>query len=255
MALNAASHLIEISDFSAYFEEKKEKDYVVGLDHISLTIDQGDFLCILGPSGCGKTTLLRSILGLIDLTDGKILIEGVDGENLPIQQRNFGYVSQEYSLYPTMTVYDNIAFPLRRMKAPYQEIDSRVKQAAKDLGISYFLSRKPGELSGGQQQKVAIARAIVKNPIAYLFDEPFSNLDPEQRSELRTLVMHLHALLNTTFIFVTHDRDEALTLGNKLAIMNDGHIVQVGTKEEVVKHPDSMFVADFFRGSAYVGNE
>lgn len=248
----STNHVIELADFSAYYKEKK--DYVVAIDHISLAVDTGDFFCVLGPSGCGKTTLIRCLLGMQELTDGKYLIDGQDAEYIPVQKKNFGYVSQEYSLYTSMTIYENIAFPLRRMKAPYDEIDKRVKEVAKELDLTYFLSRKPGELSGGQQQKVAIARAIVKNPIVYFFDEPFSNLDPAKRSEMRLLVKDIHARMHTTFVFVTHDRDEALFLGTKIALMNNGEIVQVGTKDEILHHPKNMFVAEFFKGSMYAGN-
>jgi len=237
---------VELIDFSVFFRQKKQ--YVVALDHISLQIRGGEFLVVAGPSGCGKTTLLKAILGFCEHTDGMLLIDGEAADLIEIQKRNFAYVSQDYSLNPGLTVFDNIAFPLRMMRAPYEEVNRRVGEVAETLGLTILLSRKPDVLSGGQQQRVAIARAIVKNPRMMLFDEPFSNLDAKLRVEMRTLVKKLHEVLGTTTVFVTHDRQEAMMLADRLVIMGQARIEQIGTKNEIMEKPASEIVRGFLHG-------
>ncbi len=230
-----------------------KKGNIMALDDISFTVDDNDFLVVVGPSGCGKTSLLKVILGLLDYP-GEILIEGLDESKIKIQDRNITYISQSYSLYPNMTVFENIAFPLKIKKVAIDEIRRRVKEVAEILEIEFLLSRKPRQLSGGQQQKVAIAKALIKDPSLCLFDEPFSNLDNRTRIELRHLLLKLHQQLEYTFIFVTHDQTEAMALANKLIVMNQGKIEQIGPPLEVYNHPVNDFVHDFMHhGDKYEG--
>ena len=236
--------LIRFEIFSAYYKLKKE--YAVGLDKISLTVSEGEFLVIVGPSGCGKTTLLKCLLGMVSLTDGTLLYEGEPAEQMKVGEKSFAYVSQDYSLYPQMTVYENIAFPLRMLHVPHKEVDQRVKEMAKLLEIDWLLSRKPKQLSGGQHQRVAIARALVKNPRVVLFDEPFSNMDPELRLQLRQLVKTIHAAQRPTILFVTHDLSEAMMLAERIVVMNQGEIVETGTPEQLEEAPRSAFTRRFF---------
>lgn len=236
--------LIRFEDFSAFYKLKKE--YAVALDKISLSVHEGELLVVVGPSGCGKTTLLKCLLGMCSLTDGKMFFEGENIEKMNVKDKNFAYVAQEYSLYPQMTVYENIAFPLRMSHVPHKEVDVRVKEIAKQLEIDWLLSRKPKQLSGGQHQRVAIARALVKNPRVILFDEPFSNLEPELRLQLRKMVKQLHSEQRPTILFVTHDLTEAMMLAERILVMNRGEIVEVGTPEEIEEDPKSEFTRRFF---------
>jgi multiple sugar transport system ATP-binding protein len=212
---------------------------------LSMEIISGEFLVFLGPSGCGKSTLLRMIAGLEELSNGEILIDGTRVDALPPGQRGVAMVFQHYALYPHMTVRDNMAFGLRNIGMSAGEIDRKIADAARILEMDHLLARKPSQLSGGQRQRVAIGRAIVKEPKAFLFDEPLSNLDAALRSRTRIELARLHQQVKATMIFVTHDQVEAMTMASRIAIMNQGRIEQVGTPLEVYRRPRTRFVAGF----------
>ena len=212
---------------------------------IDLEVNEGEFVVFVGPSGCGKSTLLRMIAGLEDVTDGEIEIGGRIVNDLPPVQRGIAMVFQSYALYPHMTVYENIAFPLRVEKLPQAEVDKRVQAAAKVLQLEPRLQHRPGQLSGGQRQRVAIGRAIVRQPKIFLFDEPLSNLDAALRSEMRIELMELHKRLGSTMIYVTHDQVEAMTMADKIVVLDAGVIAQVGSPLELYHRPDNLFVAGF----------
>jgi multiple sugar transport system ATP-binding protein len=224
-----------------------EKRYgaVNALQGIDLSIADGEFTVLLGPSGCGKSTLLRSIAGLEDITGGTIAIGGKVVNDMRPRDRDVAMVFQDYALYPHMTAAMNIGFGLKARKFPEAEIDKRVRSAAKMLGIEPLLGRYPRQLSGGQRQRVAIGRAIVRNPQIFLFDEPLSNLDAQLRDEMRIEIKRLHQELGTTMIYVTHDQIEALTLADRIVLLREGVIEQVGTPFEVYERPVSRFVAGF----------
>jgi multiple sugar transport system ATP-binding protein len=217
-------------------------DVIPGID---LTIENGEFVVFVGPSGCGKSTLLRLIAGLEDTTSGVIDIDGKDATNLPPAKRGLAMVFQSYALYPHMTVRKNIAFPLKMAGMDQAEQDKRVERAAKVLNLSNYLDRRPGQLSGGQRQRVAIGRAIVREPAAFLFDEPLSNLDAALRVGMRQEISELHQSLQTTMIYVTHDQVEAMTMADKIVVLNAGRIEQVGAPLELYNHPRNLFVAGF----------
>jgi multiple sugar transport system ATP-binding protein len=211
----------------------------------NLVINKGEFIVFVGPSGCGKSTLLRMIAGLEDLTSGTIEIEGRDVSNVGPSERQLSMVFQSYALYPHMSVRNNIAFPLKMAKATPAEIAAKVSKAAATLNLTEYLDRKPGQLSGGQRQRVAIGRAIVRQPKAFLFDEPLSNLDAALRGNMRLEIMQMHQDLGTTMIYVTHDQVEAMTMADRIVVLNRGVIEQVGTPLELYNKPDSLFVAGF----------
>ena len=213
-----------------------------GLD---LTIEGGEFVVFVGPSGCGKSTLLRMIAGLEDVTSGDILIAGRDVTDLDPSRRGIAMVFQSYALYPHMNVRENLSFGLEMAKTPRDEIDRQVQAAAQILKIEPLLDRRPGQLSGGQRQRVAIGRAIVRKPLAFLFDEPLSNLDAELRVSMRIEIARLHRELGNTMIYVTHDQTEAMTLSDRIVVLKDGVIEQVGTPREVYEDPNNLFVAGF----------
>ena len=215
------------------------------VDGIDLTVHDGEFVVLVGPSGCGKSTTLRMVAGLEDISDGTITIDGRVVNNVPPKDRDIAMVFQSYALYPHMTVYKNMAFGLRLRKMPAGEIDQRVQDAAQKLGITQLLNRKPKALSGGQRQRVALGRAIVRDPACFLFDEPLSNLDAKLRAQTRAELKQLHQDLKTTSIYVTHDQEEAMTLGSRVVVMSGGHIQQAGTPLEVYTHPTNRFVAGF----------
>ena len=215
------------------------------VDSIDLTVEDGDFVVLLGPSGCGKTTLLRMIAGLLQPTSGTILIDGRDVTDLPSKKRNLAMVFQSYALYPHLNVEKNLAFPLTVLKMPKAEKQQRVLAAARSLGIEALLHRKPRELSGGQRQRVAVGRALVREPSAYLMDEPLSNLDAKLRTNTRQELSELHDRLAATFIYVTHDQVEAMTMATKIVVLNAGRIEQIGTPTQVYDAPASVFVAGF----------
>ncbi len=219
-----------------------EVDVIPGID---LTIENGEFVVFVGPSGCGKSTLLRLIAGLEDTTSGVIDIDGKDATNLPPAKRGLAMVFQSYALYPHMTVRKNIAFPLKMAGMDQAEQDKRVERAAKVLNLSNYLDRRPGQLSGGQRQRVAIGRAIVREPAAFLFDEPLSNLDAALRVGMRQEISELHQSLQTTMIYVTHDQVEAMTMADKIVVLNAGRIEQVGAPLELYNFPRNLFVAGF----------
>ena len=224
---------IELQNFSCFYKTKKE--YVTALDRISFTVNRGELLVILGQSGSGKTTLLKCILGLCDYISGQLHIDGISIDDFRLKGSNIGYIRQELNLYPHMTVYDNIAFPLRMIHTPQAEVDRRVKEMAALLEIDWLLTRKPRQLSGGQLQRVAIARALIKNPVTVLFDEPFSSIDPSLRAELRQLVKKIHQAFGCTILFVTHDLTDALNLAERVVILEEGKIQAVGTPQELLK--------------------
>ena len=210
-----------------------------------LEIREGEFIVFVGPSGCGKSTLLRIIAGLEDTTSGEIVIDGKDVSDIGPSERGLAMVFQSYALYPHMSVRNNISFPLKMAKMPQAEIDTKVAHAAKTLNLTDYLERKPGQLSGGQRQRVAIGRAIVREPQAFLFDEPLSNLDAALRVNMRVFIMQLHKNLKTTMIYVTHDQVEAMTMADRIVVLNKGHIEQVGSPLDLYNKPQSLFVAGF----------
>jgi multiple sugar transport system ATP-binding protein len=210
-----------------------------------LNIKNGEFIVFVGPSGCGKSTLLRMIAGLEDLTSGVIEIDGKDVSNAAPSERGLAMVFQSYALYPHMSVRNNIAFGLKMAGKPQAEIDDKVAKAAATLNLTDYLERKPRQLSGGQRQRVAIGRAIVRQPEAFLFDEPLSNLDAALRVNMRVFIMQLHKDLGTTMIYVTHDQVEAMTMADRIVVLNKGNIEQVGSPLELYHKPDSLFVAGF----------
>ena len=212
---------------------------------LNLDINDGEFVVFVGPSGCGKSTLLRLIAGLEDITSGNILIDGKDSTNMMPSERRLAMVFQSYALYPHMSVKKNIAFPLKMAGMDKAEIDEKVNGAAEILNLSDYLNRKPGQLSGGQRQRVAIGRAIVREPSAFLFDEPLSNLDAALRVNMRGEITDLHRQLKTTMIYVTHDQVEAMTMADKIVVLSNGVIEQVGSPLELYQNPTSRFVAGF----------
>ena len=218
---------------------------VVAVQEFNLDIADGEFIVLVGPSGCGKSTTLRMIAGLEEISDGELYIGDRVVNNVAPKDRDIARVFQNYALYPHMTVYENMAFSLKLKKAPKDEIDKKVREAAEILGITEYLERKPKALSGGQRQRVAIGRAIVRNPQVLLMDEPLSNLDAKLRNQMRAEIIKLRSRINTTFVYVTHDQTEAMTLGDRIVIMRDGFIQQIGTPQEVFNHPKNLFVASF----------
>ena len=218
---------------------------VVAVQQFSLDIADKEFIVLVGPSGCGKSTTLRMVAGLEEITDGELIIDGKMVNDVPPKDRDIAMVFQNYALYPHMTVYENMAFSLKLKHVPKDEIDKKVREAAEILDITQYLNRKPKALSGGQRQRVAIGRAIVRAPKVMLMDEPLSNLDAKLRNEMRAEIIKLRKRIDTTFIYVTHDQTEAMTLGDRIVIMRDGYIQQIGTPQEVFNHPANLFVAGF----------
>ncbi len=227
--------------------EKVNKTFgdVEVIPSVDLDIKDGEFVVFVGPSGCGKSTLLRLIAGLEDATSGQILIDGRDATDIPPARRGLAMVFQSYALYPHMSVYKNIAFPLKMARQSQDVIDRKVRDAARVLNLTDYLDRRPGQLSGGQRQRVAIGRAIVREPAAFLFDEPLSNLDAALRVNMRIEISELHNSLETTMIYVTHDQVEAMTMADKIVVLNAGNVAQVGSPLELYNNPDNVFVAGF----------
>lgn len=217
----------------------------IAVDNINLGIETKDFVVLVGPSGCGKSTTLRMIAGLESPTKGEIYIGDKLVNNIPAKDRNIAMVFQNYALYPHMNVYENMAFALKLRGYPISEIKKRVQEVAEILGIGHLLNRRPRELSGGERQRVAVGRAMVRKPLVFLFDEPLSNLDAKMRVQMRTEIHKLHLKINTTMIYVTHDQIEAMTLGDKIAVMKDGKILQYDTPLAVYDRPINKFVAGF----------
>lgn len=218
---------------------------VTAVSDLNIDVADKEFLVFVGPSGCGKSTSLRMLAGLEEISDGQIIIGDRVVNNLPPKDRDIAMVFQSYALYPHMTVYDNIAFGLRLRKTPKQIIDERVHEVSASLGISDLLDRRPRQLSGGQRQRVAVARAIVREPAVFLMDEPLSNLDAKLRVEARTFISKLHQRLETTFIYVTHDQVEAMTMGTRIAVLNAGELQQIATPSDLYNEPANKFVAGF----------
>ena len=231
---------VKLTDVKKIYDNK-----VTAVHDFNLEIRDKEFVVFVGPSGCGKSTTLRMIAGLEDISDGTLEIDGEVVNDLQPKDRDIAMVFQNYALYPHMTVYDNIAFSLRLQKMPEDQIYEKVTHAAEILGITDYLLRKPRALSGGQRQRVAIGRAMVRDSKVFLMDEPLSNLDAKLRNQMRAEIILLRQKLDTTFIYVTHDQTEAMTLGDRIVIMRDGYIQQIGTPQEVFNHPANLFVAGF----------
>lgn len=225
--------------------KKVYDNQVTAVHDFNLEIADKEFVVLVGPSGCGKSTTLRMIAGLEEISDGELYIGDRLVNNVEPKDRDIAMVFQSYALYPHMTVYENMAFALKLRKIPKDEIDRRVKEAAEILDITQYLQRKPKALSGGQRQRVAIGRAIVREPQVFLMDEPLSNLDAKLRNQMRAEIIKLRKRIDTTFVYVTHDQTEAMTLGDRIVIMKDGLIQQVGTPQEIFEHPINTFVASF----------
>jgi len=235
---------------NAETEEKKHNlqitaDGVVAVQDFNLEIADKEFIVLVGPSGCGKSTTLRMIAGLEDITAGELYIDGKLVNDVAPKDRDIAMVFQNYALYPHMTVYENMAFALKLRKTPRAEMDQKVKEAAEILDITDYLDRKPKALSGGQRQRAESGRAIVRHPKVFLMDEPLSNLDAKLRNQMRAELIKLRQRIDTTFVYVTHDQTEAMTLGDRIVIMKDGVIQQIGTPQEVFNHPSNVFVAGF----------
>ena len=235
----APEHIIELKGISKYFGN------ACALKNIDLSIRNGEFITLLGPSGCGKTTILRLISGFEQASGGIVHINGEDVTNIPPEKRHVNTVFQNYALFPHMNVFDNVAFGLKMQKVPKQEIRERVMQVLSIVGLQDLVARRPGELSGGQQQRVAIARAVVNNPLVLLLDEPFSALDFKLRKHMQMEIKHLQRQLGITFVFVTHDQEEALAMSDRVVVMNQGLIEQIGSPVEIYEEPKNMFVARF----------
>ena len=218
---------------------------VVAVQEFNLDIADKEFIVLVGPSGCGKSTTLRMIAGLEEITSGELLIDGEYMNDVAPKDRDIAMVFQSYALYPHMTVYDNMAYSLKIKRTPKAEIDRKVREAAEILDITQYLKRKPKALSGGQRQRVAIGRAIVRDPKVLLMDEPLSNLDAKLRNQMRAEIIKLRQRINTTFVYVTHVQTEAMTLGDRIVVMKDGFIQQIGTPQEVYDHPSNLFVSGF----------
>lgn len=231
---------VKLTDVKKIYDNR-----VTAVHDFNLDIADKEFVVFVGPSGCGKSTTLRMIAGLEDISEGTVEIDGTVVNDLQPKDRDIAMVFQNYALYPHMTVYDNIAFSLRLKHVPEDEVYEKVTNAAEILGITEYLTRKPRALSGGQRQRVAIGRAMVRNAKVFLMDEPLSNLDAKLRNQMRAEIILLRQKLNTTFIYVTHDQTEAMTLGDRIVIMKDGFIEQVGTPTEVFERPANVFVAEF----------
>ncbi|MBO7675445.1 MAG: sn-glycerol-3-phosphate ABC transporter ATP-binding protein UgpC [Atopobiaceae bacterium] len=217
----------------------------VGTHDVNISIKDKEFIVLVGPSGCGKSTTLRMVAGLEEITDGELYIDGKLMNDVAPKDRDIAMVFQSYALYPQMTVYQNMAFSLELRKLPKSEIDAKVREAAEILDITQYLDRKPAALSGGQRQRVAIGRAMVRDPKVFLMDEPLSNLDAKLRNQMRAEIIKLRQRINTTFMYVTHDQTEAMTLGDRILIMKDGYVNQIGTPQDVFNKPVNLFVAGF----------
>ena len=224
---------------------KKYSGGVTAVSDFDLEVEDKEFLVLVGPSGCGKSTTLRMIAGLEEISEGELYIDGKLCNDVPPKERDIAMVFQNYALYPHMTVYENMSFGLKLRKTPKDEIKRRVDEAAKILEIEHLLDRKPAALSGGQRQRVALGRAIVRDPKVFLLDEPLSNLDAKLRAQMRTELTKLHTKLDTTFIYVTHDQTEAMTMATRIVVLKDGFIQQVSTPQDLYENPKNLFVATF----------
>ncbi len=239
--------IIQFKDFSCYYKTKKQ--LVPALKSVNLSVNRGELLCIVGESGSGKTTLLKSILGQCQYVEGELFVEGMPIEKVDVRKKNFAYIKQEIALYPHMTVYENVAFPLRVMGASQQETDKRVNEAAAKMGLDWLLTRKPRQLSVGQCQRVALARALIKRSQIMLFDEPFANLDPLVCADLRQLVKIIHNEYNPTVLFVTHNLSEAFSLGERIVVLENGCVAEMGTLQELKHNPQSKLLKGYFENA------
>lgn len=237
--------MIQCKDFSAFYKNKNEQ--FTALDQLTFSVNRGELFVVVGESGSGKTTLLKSILRMIPYVDGEMLVDGISLDEMDIKTCNFAFVDQEVTLYPNKTVYENIAFPLLMSRTPYEEIDRRVKEIADVMGIRWLLTRKPKQLSGGQQQRVGLARALIKKPDLILLDEPFSNLDPEVRRQMRILLRRVHEQYHTTVLFVTHDLGEAFSLADRMMVLNGGKIEVIGYPKELIDDPRSELLEVYLK--------
>ena len=240
MDKNFSGNIIELKGI-----KKRYNDNFEAVKDFNLQVKKGEFITFLGPSGCGKTTTLRMIAGLEEVSGGELYIGDRKVNDVPPKDRDIAMVFQSYALYPHMTVYKNMAFALELRKVPKDEIDKKVREAAKILGLEEYLKRKPKELSGGQRQRVALGRAMVRQPAVFLLDEPLSNLDAKLRTEMRSQIAALHKRLQTTFVYVTHDQTEAMTMGDRIVVMKDGVIQQFDTPQVLYNYPCNKFVAGF----------
>ena len=231
--------MLKLSNISKNFKN------VAALDQVNLTIETGDFFAILGPSGCGKTTMINIVAGLIKPDSGDVFIDDGDMKKIPPNKRNIGMIFQHFFVYPHLNVYENICYPLKLKKISKNEADKKVKEVADYMNISDLLYRRSYELSGGEKQRVALARAIVKSPSLFLLDEPFSSLDYQLKLKIRSELKKIHRDIKKTFIYVTHDQTDAIYLADRVAIMNKGEVIQVGTPEEIISFPKNLFVAKF----------
>ncbi len=246
--VRAEARLSESETMSQVLLKGLKKVYdggVTAVHDVNLSIKDKEFIVLVGPSGCGKSTTLRMVAGLEDISDGELYIDGKQCNNVAPKDRDIAMVFQSYALYPHMTVYENMAFALKLKMVPKDEIDKKVREVAEILDITRFLERKPKALSGGQRQRVAIGRAMVRDPKVFLMDEPLSNLDAKLRNQMRAEIIKLRQRINTTFMYVTHDQTEAMTLGDRIVIMKDGFVNQIGTPVEVFDRPVNLFVAGF----------
>lgn len=238
-------NVVEFTHFSCYYKRKNE--LTKALDDLSFSIAEGELFVVVGESGCGKTTLLKSVMGLSEYLEGELTVDGISVDSLDVRHSNIGYVSQEAALYPHLTVYENIAFPLRSMHTAQEEVDRRVKDIAQILDVTWLLTRKPRQLSWGQRQRIAIARALIKNPSILLLDEPFSNADPKLRTELRCLLRSIHQQLQTTMLFVTHDLGEAFSLADRMLVLEQGHTADIGSPAELLQNHRSALLEDYLK--------
>lgn len=234
-----------MSELALYHVGKIYENHVVAVKNFNLTVSGKEFIVLIGPSGCGKSTTLRMIAGLEEISEGELLIDSRCVNKIESKDRNVSMVFQDYALYPHMTIYENLAFPLKIKKVPKTIIENKVQRAAKLLGLDSCLYRKPKEISGGQRQRVALGRAIVRNPKIFLLDEPLSNLDTKLRTSMRTELIRLYQSLEAIFVYVTHDQVEAMTMATRIVVMNDGVIQQIGTPQEIYDEPNNLFVATF----------
>lgn len=224
---------------------KRYEDGTEAVKEAAFSVEQGEFLVLVGPSGCGKSTILRMLAGLEDISDGEILFNDKVINDLPPKKRDIGMVFQNYALYPHLSVYDNIAFPLKILKKKKNEIKDKVTEIAEFTGLTEYLNKKPKHLSGGQRQRVALARAVAREPKVFLFDEPLSNLDAKLRVKMRTEIRKIHDAMNTTSVYVTHDQTEAMTMGTKIVVLDKGVIKQIASPSHLYNYPDNIFVAGF----------
>ncbi len=234
---------IKFENFSCYYKHKK--DFIKALDGVNLSVHNGELLVVVGESGSGKSTLLKCVLGQCSYVDGQLFVYGQPIEQLNVRTKNFAYVHQNITLYPHITVYENIAFPLRVMGTSQKETDARVSEVASKMGIDWLLTRKPRQLSVGQCQRVALARAVIKHPQLILFDEPFANIDPLKSGELRQLVRQIHKDYNPTILFVTHNLQEAFALGDRIVVLEQGKVSEAGTPKQLLQNPQSELLKGY----------